>query len=55
MIVMSRRPGRIKCENRISFPTLGNERTRPFEARKCSEFGGYFQTIWDELDVHEIQ
>ena len=55
VIVMSRRPGRIKCEHRISFPSFGNERPTPFQARKCSEFGGYFQTIWDELDVHEIQ
>ena len=23
--------------------------------RKCSEFAGYFQTIWDELDIHQIQ
>lgn len=55
VIVMSRRPGRIKSEHRISFPSVGNGRPSPFEARKCSEFSRYFQTIWDELDVHEIE
>jgi NitT/TauT family transport system ATP-binding protein len=53
VIVMSRRPGRIKCEHRIAFPSFGETRPTPFEARKCSEFAGYFQTIWDELDLHE--
>jgi NitT/TauT family transport system ATP-binding protein len=53
VIVMSRRPGRIKCEHRINFPSFGEKQPTPFEARKCSEFAGYFQTIWDELDLHE--
>ena len=55
VIVMSRRPGRIKSEHRIVFPSCGNQRPTPFEARKCAEYAGYFQTIWDELDLHEIQ
>ena len=55
VIVMSRRPGRIKSEHRIGFPSFGNARPTPFQARKCAEFGSYFQTIWDELDVHDIQ
>ena len=55
VIVMSRRPGRIKSEHRIEFPSFGSSRPTPFQARKCSEFAGYFQTIWDELDIHQIQ
>src|SRR5882762_10435275 len=55
VIVMSRRPGRIKSEHRIAFPSFGPSRPTPFQARKCSEFAGYFQTIWDELDIHQIQ
>lgn len=52
VIVMSRRPGRIKSEHRIEYPSFGGKRPAPFEARKCAEFNGYFQTIWDELDAH---
>lgn len=55
VIVMSRRPGRIKSEHRISYPSAGPARPTPFEARKCPEYASYFQTIWDELDLHEIQ
>ncbi|MFA6264589.1 MAG: ABC transporter ATP-binding protein [Pseudolabrys sp.] len=54
VIVMSRRPGRIKSEHKIEFPSFGPKRPTPFEARKCSEFPQYFQTIWDELDLHEV-
>ena len=55
VVVMSRRPGRIKSEHRISFPSHGSTRPGPLEARKCAEFAGYFQTIWDELDLHQAQ
>ena len=55
VIVMSKRPGRIKSEHHIAFPSFGSSRPTPFQARKCSEFAGYFQTIWDELDIHQIQ
>jgi NitT/TauT family transport system ATP-binding protein len=55
VIVMSRRPGRIKSEHHIAFPSFGDRRPTPFEARKCPEFAGYFQAIWDELDVHTLQ
>ena len=55
VVVMSRRPGRIKSEHRISFPSFGPSRPGPLEARKCAEFAGYFQTIWDELDLHQVQ
>jgi NitT/TauT family transport system ATP-binding protein len=52
VVVMSRRPGRIKSEHRISYPSCGPERPSPFRARQCPEFTGYFQAIWDELDLH---
>jgi len=55
VIVMSRRPGRIKSEHDIRFPSSGETRPSPFHARKCPEFSGYFQTIWDELDLHQVQ
>ena len=54
VVVMSRRPGRIKSEHHISFPSFGATRPTPLDARKCPEFAGYFQTIWDELDLHQI-
>jgi NitT/TauT family transport system ATP-binding protein len=55
VIVMSRRPGRIKSEHRIDFPSAGPTRPTPLEARKCPEFARYFQAIWDELDIHNVQ
>jgi NitT/TauT family transport system ATP-binding protein len=54
VVVMSRRPGRIKSIHSISYPSFGPERPTPFQARKCLEFGTYFQQIWDELDVHHM-
>lgn len=55
VVVMSRRPGRIKSIHGISYPSFGASRPTPFQARKCPEFGAYFQKIWDELDVHQMQ
>ena len=55
VIVMSRRPGRIKSEHLIDFPSAGAIRPTPLEARKCPEFSTYFQAIWDELDIHTMQ
>jgi NitT/TauT family transport system ATP-binding protein len=55
VVVMSRRPGRIKSEHRIAFPSYGATRPTPLEARKCPEFASYFQAIWDELDMHQVQ
>jgi NitT/TauT family transport system ATP-binding protein len=55
VIVMTRRPGRIKSTHDISYPSFGPARPSPFEARKCPEFNAYFQVIWDELDVHSIE
>lgn len=55
VVVMSRRPGRIKSIHDIGYPSFGPDRPTPFQARKCVEFGMYFQKIWDELDVHHMQ
>jgi len=54
VIVMSRRPGRIKSEHRIAFPSAGGQRPSPLAARECPEFNDYFRTIWNELDLHEV-
>jgi NitT/TauT family transport system ATP-binding protein len=51
IVVMTRRPGRIKSEHAIAFPSFAPARPSPFQARKCPEFNTYFQTIWDELEV----
>ena len=53
VIVISRRPGRIRAEHRLSFPSQGDgERPSPFKLRKAPEFSGYFDEIWSELDIH---
>lgn len=52
VVVLSRRPGRIKSEHRITFPSMPGRRPTPFEARGLPEFNTYFNTLWDELDVH---
>ena len=51
VVVLSRRPGRIKSEHRMLFPSH-SRRPTPFEARGLPEFNTYFSTLWDELDVH---
>lgn len=52
VVVLSRRPGRIKSQHLMRFPSHGLGRPRPFEARSLPEFNTYFSTLWDELDVH---
>lgn len=52
VVVLSRRPGRIKSQHLIRFPSHGETRPTPFEARSLREFPEYFNTLWDELDVH---
>ena len=52
VIVLSRRPGRIKSQHMMRFPSHPQGRPTPFEARSLPEFNGYFSTLWDELDVH---
>lgn len=51
VVVLSRRPGRIKSEHLMQFPSHGRRPT-PFEVRGLPEFNTYFSTLWDELDVH---
>jgi NitT/TauT family transport system ATP-binding protein len=52
VIVMSRRPGRVKSNHAIHFATADGIRPAPLAARNAPEFGGYFNTLWRELDVH---
>ncbi|MFN3295536.1 ABC transporter ATP-binding protein [Caldimonas sp.] len=52
VVVLSRRPGRIKSEHRMHFPSCEGRRPSPFEVRSLPEFNAYFATLWDELDVH---
>jgi NitT/TauT family transport system ATP-binding protein len=49
VVVMSKRPGRIKAD----FPIIFAEgRLTPFKTRKAPEFRHYFNAIWEELDVY---
>lgn len=52
VVVLSRRPGRIKSEYGITFAGQGGKRPTPFVARSLPEFTGYFNLLWKELDVH---
>ncbi|WP_395027636.1 ABC transporter ATP-binding protein [Comamonas odontotermitis] len=52
VIVLSRRPGRIKSVHHMDFPSTGGKRPTPFEARGCPEFNDYFNVLWDEIDAH---
>jgi NitT/TauT family transport system ATP-binding protein len=52
IIVMSRRPGRIKSVHQISFATGDGMRPTPFVTRVTTEFSDYFNTIWREVDAH---
>ena len=52
VIVMSKRPGRVKAEHTITFANAGTERPKPFDARNHPEFQGYFNEIWGELEIH---
>jgi NitT/TauT family transport system ATP-binding protein len=52
VIVLSRRPGRIKSDHPIRFATGNGSRPSPFQARNAPEFNGYFNTLWQELEVH---
>jgi NitT/TauT family transport system ATP-binding protein len=52
VIVLSRRPGRVKSDHPIRFMTARGERPAPFAARNTPEFNVYFNTLWQELEVH---
>lgn len=47
VLVMSRRPGTIKMSLAIDIPPGLDLMTR----RKSKQFGDYYQTIWDNLDI----
>jgi NitT/TauT family transport system ATP-binding protein len=52
VVVLSRRPGRVKSQHVISFAGADGRRPAPFAARNALEFNGYFNTLWKELEVH---
>ncbi len=52
VIVMTKRPGRVKAVHDIEFESPGGVRPRPFEARSKREFQPYFDQIWGELEIH---
>ena len=52
VIVLSRRPGRVKSDHTIRFGSAGAARPAPLAARNAPEFNVYFNTLWQELEVH---
>ena len=52
VVVMSRRPGRIKSDHTIRFATADAATLTPLEARTRPEFNAYFNTLWQELEVN---
>jgi NitT/TauT family transport system ATP-binding protein len=52
VIVLSRRPGQVKSDHAIRFATADGSRPTPFAARNAPEFNGYFNMLWQELEVH---
>jgi NitT/TauT family transport system ATP-binding protein len=52
VIVLSRRPGRIKSDHAIRFGTASDKRPAPLAARNAPEFNAWFATLWQELEVH---
>lgn len=52
VVVMTRRPGRIRSDHAIAFPSANGGRPAPFAARSAPEFNAYFKMLWEELEVH---
>jgi NitT/TauT family transport system ATP-binding protein len=52
VVVLSRRPGRIRSTHTIRFGAAGAARPAPLTARNAPEFNGYFRALWEELEVH---
>jgi NitT/TauT family transport system ATP-binding protein len=52
VVVLSRRPGRVKSDHAIRFESGDGRRPAPFAARNAPEFNGYFNALWKELEVH---
>jgi NitT/TauT family transport system ATP-binding protein len=53
VVVMSRRPGRIKTQFDIRFG--GTRRPAPLQTRALPEFNDYFQKVWNELDMQSAE
>lgn len=49
VLVLSQRPGLIKSSHSIK---LSGQDRNPVSLRKAPEFREYFNTVWEELDVH---
>jgi NitT/TauT family transport system ATP-binding protein len=52
VIVLSRRPGQVKSDHPIRFATADGKRPTPLAARSAPEFNAYFNTLWQELEIH---
>jgi NitT/TauT family transport system ATP-binding protein len=52
VVVMSRRPGRIKSDHAIRFVSEDAATLTPLAARGRQEFNDYFSTLWQELDIN---
>jgi NitT/TauT family transport system ATP-binding protein len=52
VVVMSRRPGRIKSDHGVRFATPDAVGLTPLAARGHPEFNTYFNTLWQELDIN---
>lgn len=52
VILLTKRPARIKNVFNINFDSLGNDRT-PLKCRETKEFGEYFRSIWKEMNIVE--
>jgi NitT/TauT family transport system ATP-binding protein len=52
VVVLSRRPGRVKSDHAIRFGADGAARPAPLAARNAPEFNVYFNKLWQELEVH---
>ena len=52
VIVLSRRPGRVKSDHAIRFAATDGGRPPPLAARNAPEFNAYFNRLWQELEVH---
>src|SRR5262249_49209082 len=52
VVVLSRRPGQVKSDRPIRFATPDGTRPAPLAARNAPEFNGYFNALWQELEIH---
>jgi NitT/TauT family transport system ATP-binding protein len=52
VVVMSRRPGRIKSNHSIHLATPDGTKPTPLAARSHPEFNQYFNSLWQELEIN---